>query len=378
MKRCIFVLSLLAAFLLFSLSVCANELTEEFVDETLGELYDRVEDSIPDEAEELLEELDLQELNWRQLLSLTPADFSKLLKESLTKQVKEPMKLFAQTTGVLILCSFLFPLRDSLLKGDAGKLFNGAAVVCVSLSVTAPVVESMERCIHALQNSAVFLLSLIPVLCGILTAGGQIATASGYQLLLFSVCQLLSQLAVSTVLPLLRVYFAVSILSSVFPQVGLQSICSGIKQTICWGLGIVTTMFVAFLSLQTFVTSNVDVVTLKASRFLMGSFIPVVGSILSEAFGAAQGCMTLLKGTVGSFGILVALCTMLPVLLQIILWYFVTWAAVQLSNMLHVQELSSVLKSANNTFAILLALLLCFLLLIVVATSLVIFIGTGG
>ena len=147
---------------------------------------------------------------------------------------------------------------------------------------------------------------------------------------------------------------------------------------ICWGLGIITTLFVSFLSMQTFVSSSVDVVTLKASRFLMGSFIPVVGSILSEAFGAAQGCISLLKGTVGSFGIIVALCTILPILLKVILWYFVTWIGVQLSNILQVQESGAILKAANNTFAVLLAILLCFSLLVVVATTLVIFIGTGG
>ncbi len=378
MKRWILMLTLGLCLMILILPVSANDQTEQYIDETLEELSGRLEDDIPEEAEELLSKLNFSDLDWRQLLSLKPEEFLNLLSQTLNDSYREPMKLLAQTAGILLLCSLLFPMKESLLKGEAGLLFHLTAVVCLSITVAEPVIGCMEQCMTTLKNSSVFLLSLIPVLCGILTAGGQAITATGYQLLLFTVCQLVSQLAVSTALPLLSIYFALSLISAVFPNVGLQGICSGIRQIACWGLGIVTTLFVGLLSMQTFVSSSVDVVTLKASRFLMGSFIPVVGSILSEAFGAAQGCISLLKGTVGSFGIVVALCTMLPILLKVVLWYFVTWAGIQLSTMLHVQELGGILKGANNTFAILLAVLLCFLLLVVVATSLVIFIGMGG
>lgn len=379
MKR--YVTALLMAFLCLltmTVPVCASERTEVYMEETLEELNEHFDDSIPEEAKELLEALDLSKPDWKRLLSLKPQEFMELIKDTLEKQWREPLKLLAQTSGVLLLCSMLFPLKDSLLKADSSSLFHLAAVVCISTGFVPPVVNCMEECMSALENCAVFLLSLIPVLGGILLAGGHAATATGYQLLLFGVCQLVSQLAVSTALPLTAVYFALSMISGIFPNVGLQPICNGIRQIVCWGLGIATTLFVAFLSLQTFVSSNVDVVTMKASRFLMGSFIPVVGSILSEAFGAAQGCISMLKGTLGSFGVIVALCTLLPIILKIVLWYFVTWAASQISGILQVQEIGAVLKGANNTFAILLALLLCFLLLLVVSTTLIVFIGTGG
>ena len=378
MKVWIQILTIGLCLLLFLLPVRAKEATEQYIDETLEEFGDRLEDRIPEEAEEFLEELDLTELNWRQILSLDPADLLRLIGEKLADSCREPVKILAQTTGILLLCSLLCPMKESLLNNETGLLFNLVSVACLSITVCEPVIRCMEQCMTTLKNSSLFLLSLIPVLCSILTVGGQAVTATGYQLLLFTVCQLISQLALSVALPLMNIYFALSLVSAVFHKVGLQGICNGIRQMICWGLGIITTLFVGFLSMQTFVSSSVDVVTLKASRFLMGSFIPVVGSILSEAFGAAQGCISLLKGTVGSFGIIVALCTILPILLKVILWYFVTWIGVQLSNILQVQESGAILKAANNTFAVLLAILLCFSLLVVVATTLVIFIGTGG
>lgn len=372
------ILIVISCFLTMALPIHSTEPTEIYIEETLDQLSEHFDDTIPNEAEDMLEELDLLKPDWKRFLSLQPQEFMNLLKESFRRQWKEPVALLMQTIGILLLCAMLFHLKDSVPQGKSASLSHLAAIVCICAGFATPVVNCMEQCMTALENCAVFILSLIPALGGILLAGGQAATATGYQLLLFGVCQLVSQLAVSVALPLITVYFSLSLVSGIFPAVGLQPICNGIRQIVCWGLGIVTTLFVAFLSLQTFISSNVDIVTMKASRFLMGSFIPVVGSILSEAFGAAQGCFSILKGTIGSFGIVVALCSLFPIILKISLWYFVTWAGFQLSGILQVQEIGTVLKGANNTFAILLALLLCFLLLLVVSTTLIVFIGSGG
>ena len=70
------------------------------------------------------------------------------------------------------------------------------------------------------------------------------------------------------------------------------------------------------------VASGSDTVASKAAKFLIGSVVPVVGGALSDAFGATQGYLRLLKATVGVFGILIALMTFLPVFLQTVLWYF--------------------------------------------------------
>ncbi len=375
----VFQLSILLVSLLFlSLPVCASGEVEDFLDETLDQFGESLEESIPEEADSFMESLNLRDLDWRQVLSLQPDQFLTLIRELLEQQWKEPIRLLGQILGILLLSSLLFPLQDSLLKDNASLLFSFAAVICLCASFAGPVADCISAAMESIQHCSVFLLSLIPVLCGILTAGGQAAAATGYQLLLFTICQIVSQLAVSTMVPLMGMYFALSMISGVFPKLGMQGIISGIKSAACWGLGIVTTIFVGLLSLQTFVSANVDVVTMKTSRFLMGSFIPVVGSILSEAYGAAQGCMALLKSTIGTFGIVVALCTILPVLLRVVLWYLITWLAEQFCSMMQVGELGEILKGAANTFAILLALMLCFLLLMVVATSLVIFIGTGG
>ncbi len=378
MKKLLCAATALLLCLFLTLPSFAAETLEDYVNDTLEELSDDLKAAIPEETQELLYELSLEELSLPDILSLQPEQFLHLLKELLSEKWQAPKRTLGQLLALLILCSLLFPLKDSILKGEAARIFTLAALVCLCLILAEPIQGAMAATVRALEHGANFLLALIPILCGILAVGGQAATAGTYHLLLFALCQLVSQLAVSGLLPLLGIYHGLSMIGGIFPELGLQGLVDGIKSFVCWGLGLLTTIFVGLLSLQTFVSSSVDVVTLKTSRFLMGSFIPVVGSILSEAFGAAQGCISLIKGTVGSFGIIAALCMILPPLLELLLWYFCCWLALRFSDLLQLKEVSALLKSSCSCFTILLAFLLSFLLLLLVGTSLVIFMGTGG
>ncbi len=378
MKKLLCAATALLLCLFLTLPSFAAETSEDYVNDTLEELSDDLKAAIPEETQELLYELSLEELSLPDILSLQPEQFLHLLKELLSEKWQAPKRTLGQLLALLILCSLLFPLKDSILKGEAARIFTLAALVCLCLILAEPIQGAMAATVRALEHGANFLLALIPILCGILAVGGQAATAGTYHLLLFALCQLVSQLAVSGLLPLLGIYHGLSMIGGIFPELGLQGLVDGIKSFVCWGLGLLTTIFVGLLSLQTFVSSSVDVVTLKTSRFLMGSFIPVVGSILSEAFGAAQGCISLIKGTVGSFGIIAALCMILPPLLELLLWYFCCWLALRFSDLLQLKEVSALLKSSCSCFTILLAFLLSFLLLLLVGTSLVIFMGTGG
>ena len=173
-----------------------------------------------------------------------------------------------------------------------------------------------------------------------------------------------------TLLPLLSLYFGLCAVSVMAPDLQLDKVTGAIKSAACWGLGILTTLFVGLLSLQTVIGSSGDTMLLKAGKFLAGSMIPVIGGTISDALGAAKSCVQLLKGAVGSFGILVAVLTFLPVLLRVGMWYLSLRAGSWISEMLGAGEIGKLLSSIAQGFAILLALIACFSLLVLVSTAL--------
>ena len=230
---------------------------------------------------------------------------------------------------------------------------------------------------QALRECSLFVMSFTPVMSGILIAGGNPASAGAYNLILFFAAQILAELAARTLIPLLNIYLALCIVAPMAPLLQLDKVTAAIKSVVCWGLGIITTLFVGMLSLQTVIGSGGDTLLLKASKFLAGSMIPVIGGTISDALGAAKGCVQLLKGAVGSFGILVAVLTFLPALLQVGMWYLSLKVSAWVSSMLGAGEVAKLLESIVQAFSSLLALIACFAMLIIVQTALMILLTAG-
>ena len=110
---------------------------------------------------------------------------------------------------------------------------------------------------------------------------------------------------------------------------------------------------------------------MKTSKFVVSSMIPIIGSTISEALGAAKSCVHLLKGVVGSIGILAAVLTFLPVLLEVGIWYCMVHAVAWLGAILDIGEVSEILSCVAQTFSILLAIVCSFMLMFLVSTTLI-------
>lgn len=93
---------------------------------------------------------------------------------------------------------------------------------------------------------------------------------------------------------------------------------------------------------------------------------------------ATQGCVQLVKSTVGAAGIAIAVLTFLPVLLRITLWQAVTAVGSIVGEMLGAGAVSRLLKSVGSALSVMLAITLYYAMLFIVSTSLMILAFKGG
>ena len=179
-------------------------------------------------------------------------------------------------------------------------------------------------------------------------------------------------------MPVISCYLSLAVAAEIVPQMGLRDLVAGIKKVITWGLGVTMTVFVALLSLQSAIAGGGDNVAVKATKFILNSLIPGVGGSLSELFMATQGCVQLVKSTVGAAGIAIAALTFLPVVVRVMLWQTVTACGGFIAGMLGVEELSRLLKSVGSALNVMLAIALYYAMLFIVSTSLMILAFKGG
>jgi stage III sporulation protein AE len=69
-------------------------------------------------------------------------------------------------------------------------------------------------------------------------------------------------------------------------------------------LGLFLTVFTGILAVQGVAGAVTDGVGLRTAKYLTGAFVPVVGSILSDAVEAVVGCSLFIKNAVGILGVL--------------------------------------------------------------------------
>lgn len=348
------------------------------LDEQLDALgRDELQRQVPDGARELLRQSGDIELSVGKLLQLSPRDFFSTVWKLMLERAQKPVKALAAVTGIIIVCALIGGLKTASGESSLSQTFGLVSILCVLTTVISPILDCIVSASKAVEDAALFMLSYIPMFSASLAASGSPVTGATYNLFLFSACQIVSQIVAKMLVPLLGIYLALCLVASLIPDINIGSATSTIKSIISWTLGFFLTVFVGLLSVQTMVAQSADTLTLRATKFMVGSFVPVVGGALSEALSAAQGCFKLIKTTLGAYGVIVSIFIFLPALLDAMAWYILTNIAVMVGDIMGVPRVSEILRACASVLGIIIAIILCFALLVIVSTTVVMVTGMG-
>lgn len=338
---------------------------------------DGLRDKLPDETKGLMDKLGLYGIA-DMVESFTPQKLAEALMDAVKNSVQAPVRLLVSLVGILILCAMLESFGSSFPSVGMEAVFGVVVTVFISSIIIDPIVACVVDARSVIQEHSLFILTFIPVLSGVVTASGQPMTGTAYNLLVFWMCQLTARLVTAVFLPLLCCYLALSLTAVVCPKLKLDGFIGGVKTFVTWALGLILTVFVGLLTVQSVVASGGDTIAAKTTKFFIGSMIPVVGGALSELFSAAQGCIQLVKGTLGAFGVLATALTFLPALVRNGVWYLTISLGSLISELLGLPQITRLLKSLSSTVGIILAVLLYDALLIIISTTLLIVTFRGG
>ena len=361
--------------LLFSVSANVLDPAAEVEEYLTGADMAEVQEAIPPDAAKLMEKEKIT--SFSQLISLPVEEVWALLFGAVQEQIQSPLRVLLSLAGVILLSALVQGIGNAL-DGGVHQVFGVIMTAFVISLIIRPVMECILSLQTVFADFSLFLAVYIPAFAGIMTTAGQPMTGALYNVMLFGACQGVSTLLQAAFVPVISCYLSLAIVTEVVPQMGLRDIVTGFKKLITWGLGLTMTIFVGLLSLQSAVAGGGDNVAVKTTKFMLSSLIPGVGGSLSELFMATQGCVQLVKSTVGAAGIAIAVLTFLPVLLRITLWQAVTAVGSIVGEMLGAGAISRLLKSVGSALSVMLAITLYYAMLFIVSTSLMILAFKGG
>lgn len=206
----------------------------------------------------------------------------------------------------LLALSLLALLLSAARNSFSGKQVSELARWVVFLLLFSMAATSFLSTLDAARNGIGqirnLLFALLPVLFPLLAAlGGVTTVATLSPALLFALNMLLWALE-QLVLPLILACAMLRLVGELAPRFPVGELARLCKDVAMGLLGILTTVFLAVLSLTGVSAVGRDGVLIKAAKTASGAFIPVVGRTLADALDSVLGTVLVLKGAVGLVG----------------------------------------------------------------------------
>jgi len=334
-------------------------------------------DEIPEDADELLRENGIDSIDPDKLIGFSVGDFFQNLWKIVKKELTLPIRITLTVLAVILLGSLFQAFRATVEERGYTRVFDVVSVLALCGTVLAPVSECITRSANAIKECSEFILAFIPVFTGVVAASGKPITAAGYTTVMFGTVQIVSQIAATVLVPLLGVFLAFCVAGSVNSQININGLIATVKKVVIWTLGFLMTVLIGLMTVKGLVAGSADTVATKTAKFLIGSFVPVVGGALSEAFNSVQGCMGLIRGTVGSLGIIISFLTFLPVLITILLLMASLHLSAGLADVMSVEKVGELLRAMASVLSLLLGILLIFAVLLIVSVTVMLLLGMG-
>lgn len=368
MKRAVAVILLM---LLLSLPVAAAETdTEDFYNrilETSG--AENIEDSLPREVYELFLEngITISDASW--VNGAEDQNVFEHIWAFLTGGTAAPLAGGGAILAIILISAAVSAFAEGDSSGSAALYATALAAAAV---IAAPVFGVIKAGVNAMQGSAVFMTSFVPVFAGVVASSGSAATSVSMSSLLLGTVQVVNLISSFAVMPLLGGFMAVSLASSASPLISGTGIAEGIKKLSFWIMSVASTVFIGILGIQTAVNSAADGVALRTAKFIVGTSVPVAGTALSEALTTVTASMGVLRTTVGIYGVAALAAIFLPLIAELLIWRVVLMLDIFASELFSLPKITALLKSVDTVLSVLVGLILLTGALFIISLTVII------
>ncbi|MDE6592385.1 MAG: stage III sporulation protein AE [Oscillospiraceae bacterium] len=336
---------------------------------------DRAGDGLSYEAADFLAENNITPDSTEGVMALSPKTVIAYMWEKLKNSAVAPLKLAGMVFAIVIMSGASYAAADAVNTPGGLKICRTVTV----LTAVTIVIPKMESCINSvtttLSSGGDFMLSYVPVFAGICAASGNVGASAAYSGILLAAAEFAVRAAEKIIMPAASICMAMHIIDAVNPDFSLSSLTGLIKKWCSLLMGFMMTIFTGLLSLQSLVGTAADTVGIKAAKFMVSNFVPVVGGAVAEAYSTMRSGLGMLKGAAGAFGIIALLTVLLPPVLETFCMYLVMTAGQAAAELFGQSELAGFFGGAASVLSITAAVIACFGVLFIVSTLIMMAVG---
>lgn len=232
------------------------------------------------------------------------------------KDVINLIPAFATVTAVALLCAVVSAAEGSILGKSTSKIVHLACYSLIILIMSSMLVSIISNCIACIRNVKRQIEIITPILATLTVLTGGTSSAAIYQPSAIFLSSGAVEIISGFIFPATVSVIVLSFMSRLNSQMSFSGVTALIKSLMKWVIGITVTVFSIFITVQSSASSLFDGIIFKATKYLVGNSVPIVGNFLSSGFDMLTSAGLLIKSSVGLCGIIMLLGELIgPVIL---------------------------------------------------------------
>ena len=328
--------------------------------------WDRLVESLPENARNELAGLDLTDTESVGAMM----DLKYWIRQILTGISDWASEILPGILPLFSMMLFMAAVELSIQNAATPNL-QKSFLTCASLASAVMIFDMTSRIMgntaeHLTRLCSVMNL-LMPVMEVLYLAGGNLTEKAVTTEAVMLGVTLIGNFTGQFLAPLTNLLFTLSCLGGVCTDVKIAGFTNGLRKFIMrlWQYG--TLIFSFLLSVQSILAKSADSLAAKTARFAIGSFIPVAGGVIAEAFSTLKEGVGVLRSAAGIGGIAVILLLLIPGIVPLILYKISLGIAENTADALSLGRMKSMLSDVHGIVDMLFAFVLYTSLMFVLA-----------
>ena len=341
-------------------------------DNDFSQIYDSIENSLNDfDLSQLQEIADSQELfSFGNLGDYVKSivsgngviDFDNIIDFLLTilsDIILQFLPMFSLMIGICVVCSLISNIKSKFQEKSVSNIINFVCFSAVGIIIISSYIQIIVNTENTLNSLNKTMNNIFPILLTCMVAIGGTTTVSTYQPILAVMTNIMSNLMSYIALPICIMCFIFSVIGNLSDSVKLNKYVDFFSSLFKWIIGLIFTLFFAVLSIQGINASSIDSLSIKATKFTISSYIPIVGGYLSQGLDILMLSSVLIKNSIGLIGILIIISLVIVPIITVAIFSLSLKLASAVLEPIGNTKVSTLLSSISKSISMLSSTLIC-------------------
>lgn len=243
------------------------------------------------------------------------SDFFNIILICLKNTVKQCMFPLTLILVVALLFGLFSNFKPSEINGmgDIVHLICLSIVVVISSVLISKLISESKRSVDLMQSQ---MNAIFPILLLLMTNMGATTSAVAYSPVVAILSKIISNIFCYVLLPLFTISLILSIVGHMSSNTKLGKLNGFIKSLFKWIIGTVFAVFMGYLSIKGFTAGSSDGLSIKATKYAIKNYIPMLGGYISDGFELVKAGSLIVKNAIGFAGVIIIFFTSIyPIIL---------------------------------------------------------------